>query len=673
MSAVPQAPVSPREAGTVLLAAAAIRIAYILFFAQSPFFAAPILDSAFHDAMARSIAEGNLSAGAPYFRPPLFPWALGALYAVVGAGPWPGRALNAGLGVATALAVLALGARLGLSRPLRLGAAVAAAAAAPGVFFEGELLGEPLATALGAWGLVALLGAVDPAGRGRYRGWIWMSLLWSLAALGRGPLAVLVAVGLLYAARTRGQRVRRVVLVAALAAAVWSVPAAIQAAHGGGFRFPASQAGINLYVGNYPGADGRSVRVPGLPEGSGWQDFAEASVRLAQDRSGRALDAAGASDYWTREALRFWVAHPGEAMLLTLRKALFLIHGFEIPNNRSLYLAREDVPWFSALLWKRPGLYWPSGLLLPLALAGLVAMRDRRWRPVAAYGGALLLPLLAFFVCARFRAPAIPALALLAASGARALWARRRSAWAVFLAAYLLANLPWAAVTREDPARDRLARAEALFNAARLDEAAREYARVLALDPAEGRGHQGLAAVAERRGDLDTALDEIRLAASLLPDSWSVHWTWARILDRQGHTEAAVPHLEVSVRAYPENPELHAALGLTLEALRRDEDASAALEEALRRGSGDAEAWNSAGRYRRLRGDRAGALAAWDRALQLDPRHFKALFNRGLARAETGEKERALLDLEAALAAASSPAEGLRARQAAELLRSQLP
>ena len=665
--------VSLREAGIVLSVALLFRVAYLLLFAKSPFFDAPILDSAYHDALARAIAAGDPTAGAPYFRPPLFPWTLGGLYSLFGAGPWPGRVLDAGLGVATVLAVLAVGVRVGLSRAGRVGAALAAALYAPQIFLEGELLGEPLAAALGAWGLYALLRAGAAPERNRYRWWAAMSLLWSLAALARGPLALLAVAGALFACFTPGPRVRRTALTLAVTLAVWAGPAAIMASHGAGFRFPATQAGINLYAGNHSGADGRGVDIPGLPAGGGWREFAGASVRLAESRAHRPLDAPAASDAWTREAVRFWSAHPGEALSLTARKALYLIHGFETPNNRSLYLAREDIPWFSAILWKIPGFYWPTGLLIPLAMVGLAQLRDRRWHPVLAYFGVVLVPLLLFFVCARFRAPAMPALVLLAAAGAMRLAARRPTAWIVFLAAYAAANIPWAHAVAEDPPRDRLVRAESLFNAGRSTEAEREYARVLALDPNEGRAHLGLAALAERRGDLDVARREVEIAGASIPDSWSVQWAWARILDRQGHPEAAIPHLEAAVRAYPENPEILGALGLTLEAVGRDGLAAEALERSAARGSRDPEVWNSVGRYRRLAGEAAGALGAWDRAIDLDPRHFKALYNRGLARAESGERDAALRDLAAAQAAAPDAAAAAKARQAAQITRSRLP
>jgi hypothetical protein len=97
------------------------------------------------------------------------------------------------------------------------------------------------------------------------------------------------------------------------------------------------------------------------------------------------------------------------------------------------------------LLWKVPGLAFPFGLLLPLAVVGLGVT----WRraPVLAASVVLLgLAVVAFFVTGRYRAPLVPLLALFAGAGVR--WAiveasarARAVAGAAAVATYLLANL----------------------------------------------------------------------------------------------------------------------------------------------------------------------------------------------------------------------------------------
>ena len=117
----------------------------------------------------------------------------------------------------------------------------------------------------------------------------------------------------------------------------------------------------------------------------------------------------------------------------------------EIPRNQELYPARAWSPVLRVLLWKVPGLAFPFGLLLPLAVVGLgVAWRRA---PVLAASVVLLgLAVAAFFVTGRYRAPWSRCwrCSRRRASGGRPSRracgrARRRAAVAV--AVYLLANL----------------------------------------------------------------------------------------------------------------------------------------------------------------------------------------------------------------------------------------
>ena len=673
-------PAFRRELLLVALVAVGIRILHLAFFRHSPFFSAPILDSAFHDRLARSLAAGDWAAGAPYFRPPLFPWLLGLAYAVAGAGPWPGRILNALAGTATALAVLWTGARLGLGRGARVGAALAAALYAPGLFFEEELVAAPLAAALGAWGLFWCVEAWKRSGeenrrpRSTLAPWFWAGFFWSLAALARAPLALLPAGAAALALSAPGPRVRRLAAVMVAPVLLWTGPAAIMAAHGAGFRFPATQGGINFYAGNHPGADGRGVSVPAMEPTGGWTDFADASVRTASRRSGRALGPAGASGWWFRRGLAFWKEEPGAALRLTAAKALYLLHGFETPNNRSLYAARRDVPWLTALLWRLPGAYWPTGLLLSLAAAGAWTVRwRRRWLPVLLYAAVTLVPLVFFFTASRFRLPALPAFVLLAAAPWAEFARGSRPAVLVFAVFYVAGNAPWPGAVRTDSARENLARAEASLNTGRLSEARAAYQRVLHEDPTEGRACLGLAVLAEEEGRPAEALEWIRRAAPHLPASWELENAWARILERAGRTAAALPHRERAVRLFPENGDLRARLGLTLETLGQDRAAAEALEQAAARGCTLPEAWNSLGRYRLAAGDEAGSRAAWDRALALAPGAFKALYNRGLLNAREGRRAGAEADLRAARAAAPDSAAAARAETALEWVRFHLP
>src|SRR5207249_3702445 len=100
------------------------------------------------------------------------------------------------------------------------------------------------------------------------------------------------------------------------------------------------------------------------------------------------------------------------------KKLYLLLAGNEIPRNQEIYPARAYSPVLRALLWKVPGLAFPFGLLLPLAVVGLAVGSSRApW--LAAIVGAYALAILAFFITARYRVPLVPFLLVFAAEGVR--------------------------------------------------------------------------------------------------------------------------------------------------------------------------------------------------------------------------------------------------------------
>ncbi|HEX9946651.1 MAG TPA: tetratricopeptide repeat protein [Allosphingosinicella sp.] len=74
--------------------------------------------------------------------------------------------------------------------------------------------------------------------------------------------------------------------------------------------------------------------------------------------------------------------------------------------------------------------------------------------------------------------------------------------------------------------------------------------------------------------------------------------------------------------------------------------------------SGKASAHLADGLSRAWEGDRDGAIAAFDRAIELAPRSAAAYLNRGLARRDAGDLDRALADLDRAIAYAPQSARG---------------
>lgn len=81
------------------------------------------------------------------------------------------------------------------------------------------------------------------------------------------------------------------------------------------------------------------------------------------------------------------------------------------------------------------------------------------------------------------------------------------------------------------------------------------------------------------------------------------------------------------------------SLGSVELARGRPAEARAYLERALAANAGLPIAWNSLGVARQFLGDTPGALEAWQKAVELDPKAFDALYNLGLTAAAAGRAE----------------------------------
>jgi arylsulfatase A-like enzyme/cytochrome c-type biogenesis protein CcmH/NrfG len=123
-------------------------------------------------------------------------------------------------------------------------------------------------------------------------------------------------------------------------------------------------------------------------------------------------------------------------------------------------------------------------------------------------------------------------------------------------------------------------------------------------------------------------------------------------LSEAGRQREAQASLERAFAADPRNATVWQDLALV--ALRQGEWPAARerSERALAENDGLGLAWSYLGSARYNLGDPRGALAAWERAVAIDPTDFDALYNIGLVAPEVGEREKARAALERFLAAA---------------------
>lgn len=563
-----------------------VRLAYQLEVRGLPEYTVLVLDPHIHDAVGRAIAGGNVIGAEPFFRAPLYLYLLGFLYSVFGPSPWSARLLQAVLGSATAVLAYRLGRRC-FSEWIGRIAGLATALTWTLVYFDGEILITSLATFLDLLLVERLLAAADrPSGRRWFLGGIvlglaaiarptvlvfgWLAVLWIWWALGKGE--------------TASRRLRAAALYV-LGSLVVIAPVTVRnAAVGRDFVLIASQGGVNFYLGNNPVASGWSATSPEI--GKDWWGGFDDAVWIAEEEAGRRLRPSEVSRYWIRRGLEFWVREPAAALALDVRKLFFFWGGMELGNNR-------DIEFFRQRSWVLRVLPFSFGWFAPLAILGMAVGGRRRDRMllvlfVLLYTVAVVL----FFVCARFRMPVAPVLAVFAAAGGGWLVAEFRArtvrrALPVALGLGLLASLLWTdlygvrdarhtqsffnlglvysrlgdeagaerayleALDRDPGYVDALNNLGGLYaRQRRWVEAGTMFQRVLLNDPANAKAIYNLGAVNENVGNPKVAELRYREALDVDPHFLPASVGLGRMLEARGDVASARAAYESAYRAY---------------------------------------------------------------------------------------------------------------------------
>jgi len=409
----------------IWLLAVGVRWSHIVLLADyDPAFEHQIMDARWHVEWARALAMGMWEPE-PFFRAPLYPFFLGALFKIFGIGFLAPRLAQGALGALTCVLIWALGKKLAGPRVGSV-AGIIAALYGPLVYFDSEFLIPALFLPLVIASLLLLMRARETLNNGRSSRVMWgvAGFIAGLAAIARPNMLILVP-GIFVWVAWEIPGWRRKLLAFAVWLVFFTLPVVgvttYNAVEGGGFVPIASQGGVNFWIGNNRMADGKTAMAPAYHGSSSkvaseYRDSVQVNARLeAEKRLGRNLRSDWVSAYWFGQAIRFIRNEPAAWLKLTVKKIFFITNGYELPSNREIYQVRRWSPILGILLWERP-LAFPFGLLLPLALAGMFLA----WRNSEVNGSVerlLLIYILVysagvvvFFVTARHRLPLVPAL-----------------------------------------------------------------------------------------------------------------------------------------------------------------------------------------------------------------------------------------------------------------------
>ncbi len=346
-----------------------------------------------------------------------------------------------------------------------------------------------------------------------------------------------------------------------------------------------SHGGLNLLIGNGPGADGTYRWLDGITPSIAGQ--AADARRLAERERGRALSSREVSLHFAGRAWAWIAAEPASAARLFLRKLWYVFSGDEAPLNFSYPWYRDRSPVLK-LLVVGPWLLVPLGFVgLVLAFCGTSPLPRKDLAVWASFVPAYAALVAMFFVATRYRIPLDAALATAAGGGAAALFeaVRKRDWRTTFLA--VVVSVPSAALalwpTGLDDGRANeetewilhsieagqdagdVAKAlatlepvhpergvlwfrvgQAWATVGRADEAIAAFRRSLAIDPRQKETERLLAAALERRalaralaGEARAAEEDLEAAVRLDATSASARLNLAAILAERGVHERA--------------------------------------------------------------------------------------------------------------------------------------
>lgn len=532
-----------REAALVFAVALALRLAHLWFIRDMPFVEVPIVDAQAYDAWGQRIAAGDWWGDAVFYQAPLYPYFLGAYYALFGHHLMGVHVLQMAMGAASCVMVGLATSALFRDRAMALTAGLALALYPPAIFFDG-LIGKQ---GLGLLLLSSML-------------WLWLrqqervrplevvaagGLLGLLCLTRENALALVPAFVPWICWRFWAQGRRKVALLLVLFAAGLAVvllPVGLRnLAVGDTFALTTSQMGPNFYIGNHEGASG--LYEPLLP-GRQTPTFEASDAELLAERElGRELTRGEVSDYWMSKGLAFVREQPGAWLELLARKALLTWTAFEIPDVEDVYVYAD---WSPVLRHGLP--LYHFAWLAALFAGGLVfATRQRRdvgllvWLALV-YTGSVAL----FMTFARFRYPLVPMLLPIVACGlVETVRAASRQGWrelvapgAAFALVFVVTSFEW--FDREGMKVVSYTNLGGIMlTAERLDEAELYLLRAEAARPESADLQLHLAVLREAQGRPEEALQHLATMGRLAPDDHRGYVVLARILDAEGRKAEA--------------------------------------------------------------------------------------------------------------------------------------
>lgn len=550
-----------------------IRFVYLNQIDAMPTFTSPVMDEKYHVELAHQINSPEGLTAEPYYRAPLYPYFLAAMFRITHSSFYWTRFIQIIIGSFLPLIVFALGLRV-FDRRIALWAAIVAAVYPTFLYFDASLLITSLMvvlTALLGWQLYRCQASHS------LRDYVLAGVLLGLSGLTRpnilllGP-ALFLWIWLVVKPHLGWKKALGRYVLLGIMSLVVILPVTIRNyAVSKDVVFIAWQGGFNFFLGNNRYATGWSATAPGIDQT--WEGGYRQAIAIAEQEQGRALKRSEVSDYWYGKAWQEIKRAPGAFLALAVKKVRLLLNGYEIPNNQDIYGARQFAFILKPLLFRK-GIYFPFGVVVPFAVIGIF-LSFSQWRKylllyllLFAYSFSLVL----FFVCARYRQPLIPFLilfAVYAVSRGVTFVKNKQTKHLIFYGAALLVlgiesnhNL-----LGLDPKRTEAENHHTFGNAYlaqnNVKKAEEEFRKAIAVDSTFALPYNNLGMLAAQRRQTFQAIGYFRKALELDPSSVETYLNLASVYAEQNDYESAIAILKQAIEIQPYNDFAHLKLGTT--------------------------------------------------------------------------------------------------------------
>lgn len=532
----------------IFVAALTIRLVCLYQLSDSPTFFLPIVDSYEYHQMAKNLITEGTMPPTFFLQGFFYPFFLSRLHFFTGSSILCAKIFQAILGSLTCVLVYLLGSRL-FDRTIGTIAGLITAAYGPVIFFETELLATSWAC---FWPLLLILLYLKAAGgKFKKRFFLLIGLCTGLAVITRAPFIPFAAASLVWlivALKKAGTSYKalagKTLALLVGAAIVLAFVAALSYLQTDYFNPLPHSGPLNLYVGNNPNPDQTISARPG----SSWHRLCRLPRQHGAETPGQARS------FFIRQVLSYATEQPKDFSKNMLYKTVQFFSSREIPRAFDMYLARRYSPLLSALVFKVGKFGFPFGLLLPLAIIGILTGAKKIPAPVGLFLVLYPITVIAVFVSARYRAPLIPVLSLFAAAGLVTVVDLIRTArWARLAACTIFVVLAGFASSVAGPFAPEKYNFEAemhyclgyyLWENDMLDKAQQHLSKAVTLNPDYADAQSILGQTLYQKGQYQQARQHLETAVALDPNSYSTAYYLGKTLVELGDIPSAIEQFE---------------------------------------------------------------------------------------------------------------------------------